>query len=113
MRSEIAVVRALAVPDAVEVKIVAPDGDRLPGLKLRNAFEAPLRLADDTEQRDADPEMGEGRAPGRARQSPCPRECGRERHLEKASALHDFRQGAGRHVEGKTDRVRPQDRTPA
>ena len=50
---ELVIVRPLARGRAVECEIVAADGDRLPGLKLGNSLDAPLRLADDAEQRDA------------------------------------------------------------
>src|SRR6266508_5336068 len=67
MGGEVAVVRALTRRHAVELKLIAPDRDGLAGLELRDALQAPLRLADDAEQRDAEPEMRKGGAPGRAR----------------------------------------------
>ena len=69
VRGELAVVRSLALVHAVEIQFVAADRDRLPGLELGDALAAPLRLADDPEQRDAEPEMRKRGAPGRSRQT--------------------------------------------
>ena len=98
MGGKIAVVGTLPRGQPIELEIIAPDRDRLSRPEFRDALKAPLRLADNPEQRDAEAKMREGGTPGRARQPFCTRERGRERHLEQTRALHDFGQGTGHHV---------------
>src|SRR5262249_11117535 len=66
-RRKLAVVRPGARNHAVEREVVAADRDLVARLERGDALAAPLRLAGDAEQSEAEPEMRERRAPDRAR----------------------------------------------
>ena len=99
---QLAVVRAraaCAMPSKVE--LVAADRDhRLPGLSAAMRSAPQLRLADDAEQRDAEAEMRERGAPGRARQAGGARaHGGHSGTRQQTGALDEIGHRAGHHEE--------------
>jgi hypothetical protein len=113
MGGKFAIVRALPRGHAVELQVISTNGDRLPRLELGNPLDAPLRLANNTEEREPEPEMRKRSRPRPSAASPARAQTPSERHFQQTRALHDLGQGAGHDVEGKTDRERHQDRTAA
>src|SRR5262249_33472600 len=110
---QLAIIRALAVGESVEMQVVVTERDRLAGLDLRDAFGAELRLADDAEESDAEPKMGERGAPGRTREAAGARESDPWRHLQQGGAFDQIGHRAGDDEGGEAKGERHQDRTAA